>query len=95
MEMCQRHIRVLRKGANMYYITNGKVLWRIDSLIGEWYKQGVFAFALDGWKLLEAGNISLWLGWLPGTCGELIPKTKAAKIEFKKLLKETKTCGDV
>ena len=72
----------------MYYITNGKVCWHIENQIGEWFENGAFKFAHDGWKLLQAGNLMITRGWVVGVCGEIVPKTKKAKAEFVKLLEK-------
>jgi hypothetical protein len=75
----------------VYYITNGKFCWRIENQIGEWFENGAFKFAYDGWQLLQAGNLSITKGWAAGVYGEIIPKTKKAKAEFVKLLKKRAT----
>ena len=73
----------------MYFITNGKVCWHIENDIGEWFENGAFKFAYDGWQLLQTGNLMIARGWVVGVCGEITPKTKKAKAEFAKLLEKT------
>lgn len=77
-----------RQGAIVYFITNGKVCWHIENQIGEWFENGAFQFAYDGWKLLQAGNLSITRGWIVGVYGEIIPKTKKDKAKLTELLEK-------
>jgi hypothetical protein len=60
-----------RKGNTNWYqglfLTNGRVSWRLDKRIGQYYQYGYYQLPA-GWSLVTAlPNYA----WVPGECGEL------------------------